>query len=215
MKHFIPLLVVLSVWEIAAVAAEQITPPPVKPKIQPTVSVTQPPAKPVVPEKPSTPPAEKAIIPRLVVGDPNTPHKTSRLAGPVPVRKPGSRNRTLLVLNRRPISVDYKELDLEAVLNDWRDRTGVNMVVYWPAIESTGINRDDPITLRLDDVAPERVLGMVLKQVSGGGRGAITYRIAADGVIEIDVASPWDAYEFRVYYIADLIERPSMPQSYR
>ncbi len=207
---YILLCIVFAGGELMAATTEQVPPASAKPIIPTAPSMNQPQAK-LAGEQTATP-KPNVSVPPSSVRDPNKPVPVAR---PVPVRKSGSRNQTLVQLGRQTLNVDYQEAELETVLNDWRDRTGVNMVIYWPALESAGINRDDPVTLRLEGISPERVLSRVLKQVSGGGRGAITYRIEADGVVEIDIASPWDAYEVRVYYIADLAQRPSYPMNYR
>ena len=105
------------------------------------------------------------------------------------------------------MSVDYEDLPLQEVLDDLRNRLGINIMVYWPAIENAGITREDTITLRLKHVLARRVIGLALQSVSIPGGANLGYTVAADGVVEVNLQTERQRYKTYVYYIADLLER--------
>jgi len=80
------------------------------------------------------------------------------------------------------------ELRLEAtalgdVIDFLRDVAGANIFVNWRALESVGIERATPVSIRVRDVTLSRALRLILDDV-GGGNVKLDY-IVDDGVITI------------------------------
>ncbi|MBN2378145.1 MAG: hypothetical protein JXD22_17235 [Sedimentisphaerales bacterium] len=111
------------------------------------------------------------------------------------------------------ISVDYQELPFQDVINDIRSRLGINILVFWPALEQTGINRDIPVTLKLNNISPGKVLAAVLDYVAGGTGQTLAMEID-QGVLEINLKENLGRkMELKTYYVGDLLHQPSQGYS--
>src|SRR5690606_8856424 len=73
-------------------------------------------------------------------------------------------NRAVFARLRDPIPVDFNAARLEAVLEYFRNVTGVNLFVNWSALETAGVERDTVVTLQLSNVPAEQALRLVLQQ---------------------------------------------------
>jgi hypothetical protein len=109
---------------------------------------------------------------------------------------------------RQQLAQRLPELNFQGVtLNDaiefLRDVTGANITVNWKALETSGVNRDTPINLRLAGISLRKALDLVLNEAAGGD--SITYFID-EGVIEITTRDIADHQMVtRVYDVQDLI----------
>lgn len=57
------------------------------------------------------------------------------------------------LLSRKLPEVKFDQIPLGEVVDFFRDTLGVNVFVNWRALEAAGIARDEPVTMRLKDVA--------------------------------------------------------------
>ncbi|HEV2293764.1 MAG TPA: M56 family metallopeptidase [Tepidisphaeraceae bacterium] len=86
------------------------------------------------------------------------------------------------LLGRKLPEVKFDQIPLGDVVDFFRDALGVNVFVNWRALEAAGIGRDEPVSMRLKDVALRDVLSLLMR---GVGQGAMTYKVE-NGVIVID-----------------------------
>ncbi|MEQ9454822.1 MAG: hypothetical protein RLN76_09565 [Phycisphaeraceae bacterium] len=105
---------------------------------------------------------------------------------------------------RQVISVTFDQSPLESVIDALQIQTGANFFVNWNALEIAGVDRDSLVTLNLNNVTAERVLRLVLQQLSNDFE-RLSFSVI-DGVVtistELDLRSVSD---LRVYDIRDLL----------
>ena len=112
-------------------------------------------------------------------------------------------------LDSKRMSVDFQEVAFRDVIRDLRSQLGINMVVYWPSLQQSGIDEDSIITLRLDNVPAEKVIDAVLAYASSGAVEKLAWNVDK-GVLEIDVEGQLkEPYVVRDYYVADLVAQQS------
>ncbi len=68
---------------------------------------------------------------------------------------------------QQPIPVDFNSNRFENVIEYLRNVTGVNFFVNWRALEGAGIQRDQPVSMQLSNVAAEKALRLILEEVGG------------------------------------------------
>jgi beta-lactamase regulating signal transducer with metallopeptidase domain len=86
-----------------------------------------------------------------------------------------------------------------------RDVTKLNIFVDWRVLESAGVDRNSPVTISLKDVATERALRYVLRDVGGGGV-KLDFAVI-DGIVTISTEEALAAdTSVRVYNIAALLK---------
>ena len=110
-------------------------------------------------------------------------------------------------LSRKLIDIDYNETPFEDIVGDLRDRLGVNILVYWPALARTNILPSDPVTVKLQGVPAETAIAAVVRylSLSGSHSTSLDYQIDR-GVLEIGPADVLVRRQvLKVYYIADLL----------
>src|SRR5437763_1126364 len=88
---------------------------------------------------------------------------------------------------RRQLNSTLPEVKLEGVafsdaLDFLRDISGVNMTINWKALETAGVSKEAPVTLRLRAVSLRKALQMVLSEAGGGD--TLSYDID-EGVVEV------------------------------
>lgn len=114
------------------------------------------------------------------------------------------------LLLRLPVSkVEFHGEPLDSVLDQLADATGINFYVRWSALEVLGIERDTPISLKLENVSFATVLRLVLQEA--GGPDAQT-AFKADGEL-LTISSQEDLARdmpVRVYDVRDLLMKIPM-----
>lgn len=114
------------------------------------------------------------------------------------------------LLASRRISVDFQEAPFRDAMRDLRDMLGINLIVYWPSVRQFGIDDEEPITLKLDNVVAEKVIDAVLAYVSSGSVKKLAWNVDK-GVLEIDVEENLkEPYVLRSYYVGDLVAPPTI-----
>jgi hypothetical protein len=112
-------------------------------------------------------------------------------------------------LDSKRMSIDYQEMTFRDVIQDLRSQLGINLIVYWPSLQQSGIDGDSLITLRLDNVPAEKVIDAVLAYASSGAAEKLAWNVDK-GVLEIDVEGKLkEPYVVRDYYVADLAAQQS------
>ncbi|NLF29646.1 MAG: hypothetical protein GX591_02020 [Planctomycetes bacterium] len=100
-------------------------------------------------------------------------------------------------------TVEFDELEFEAVITYLRSVTEANFSVNWVALSGAGVDRDTPVTLILNNVTAAKALDEILDSL--GGVVPLAY-IISGGVVRIsteeELASIVDT---RVYQISDLL----------
>lgn len=152
---------------------------------------------------------EEAAIPRseLVTYPSDWPELTARRLGALAAEGAQSEvNRQAMATLRQPLPVNFEARRLDNVIDYFRNTTGLNMTVNWPALAEIGIEPDAPITLQLEQVPAETALRLVLEQVSAlSPQDPVTYSVV-DGIVRISTQSSLTRNtEIRVYDIRDML----------
>ncbi len=101
-------------------------------------------------------------------------------------------------------SVNYDDTPLSEVLDDFRDKTGTNIVANWQSLANFGIDQTTPVNLNLRNVWAKLVLKLTLQTLSSP-QGRISY-IIEDDVVFIAPGEDLDMIlKLRVYEIADIL----------
>ena len=109
------------------------------------------------------------------------------------------------ILEEKLVSVDYNEMALADVMRELREELGINLIVYWPALQAAGIRQDDPVTLKLEKVSAVKVIESVLEYISSGKGIELGYQVD-QGVVEVDLKENLkEKKPVQVYYIGDLL----------
>lgn len=106
-------------------------------------------------------------------------------------------------LEERIAEVNFEETPLEQVVEFLTDLQGVNITVDWQDLESQGIEREKPVTVKMRDVAMRTAIKEVLTQV--GGQTELGFAIG-EGLLRIATKAKLNRDKFiNVYDIRDLI----------
>jgi hypothetical protein len=102
------------------------------------------------------------------------------------------------------VDADYQAQDFSAVVEDLRQRHGLNIHVTWNALDRLRIRRDDRVTVTLRQVPLATVLAMICREL--GGSGQVSFGVQA-GVVVIGPGEELRrALVTRTYDVTDLIE---------
>lgn len=118
---------------------------------------------------------------------------------------------TEAILGRTLPSLPFDNVPFTDVVDYLRDTTQANIFVNWTAIEGAGVDKNQPITVRLTNVKFSKVLEIILDS-AGGGVTRLGYTID-DGVITISTQEDLAKnVATRTYDIRDLLVRiPDFP----
>ena len=108
---------------------------------------------------------------------------------------------------RKAVPIDFDANSLESVLDYIRQTTEANIFVNWSALESAGVERDMPVSLKLSNVSAQKALQLILQQVTSaaGDLDIINYSII-DGVITVSTENDlFRSKDLRVFDIRDLL----------
>lgn len=100
--------------------------------------------------------------------------------------------------------IKYDAVPFRKVIDQLRDRTGLNIVPNWTALDSAGIDPETEVNLRLSSVKFSKALQLILDAV-GAGETQLAYEVD-DGVIAISTKEDLARKTLtRVYPVQDLI----------
>jgi uncharacterized membrane protein YgcG len=97
-----------------------------------------------------------------------------------------ARPSTQQLLNRQLESVNFDQTPAREALERWSERTGVDLVINWNALDQAGFSPDTPITVRLNYAPAGDVLELMLDQIGGG-----TQQFGGQNNELIAQATPW------------------------
>jgi len=119
------------------------------------------------------------------------------------------------VLHRTVAEVRFDSAPLESVLDWFAEASAQNVVVQWEMLADFGIERDEPVTLRLRNVQFETVLWLVLNQVAGPDI-PLAYEADREFILISTAQALGQRMIVRVYDVADLLLRvPHFRNAYR
>ena len=107
-------------------------------------------------------------------------------------------------LGTRLRRVEYEDTSLAEVLEDLRDRSGVNIVANWQSLADMGIDKTEPISLELHNASAGTVLKLMLSNLSARW-GRVSY-VVQDGVVVIASAADLaKIIDTRVYDVSHMM----------
>ncbi len=108
---------------------------------------------------------------------------------------------------RGAAEISFDEIPLKAVLDFFRDISGVNFHVNWRSLEASGISQKTPVTLKVSNISVGRALDLVLDQINvGRDRLGSVYWVVDRGVVEIATGAVLNRKPItRVYDVGDLL----------
>jgi hypothetical protein len=110
----------------------------------------------------------------------------------------------LATLDRKLPEVSFSGAPISEVIDFLRDVSGANLVVEWRVLESAGIDRNAPVTLRAKNVKFGRVLDLVLSGVAGG-TVPLGYSVD-DNIIRVSTGEDLDRVtDVRAYDVRDIV----------
>jgi len=134
----------------------------------------------------------------------NWPEISARRVGTTDVTESRENVQARRRLEKVAPEIRFDALPFEDVINRLRALTGLNIVANWSALESSAVERDAEVSLRLDGVKFEKALELILDEV-GGGEVDLGYDID-DGVIQISTREDLSRKTTtKVYNVEDLV----------
>jgi hypothetical protein len=107
----------------------------------------------------------------------------------------------------RSISVNFTNVPLRQVIDDLRANLGINIYVDEPALAEKGINIDQLITVKLEDIAFKSALNLIVHYAG------LRY-IVKEEVVQITTEEHAHGKLMqRVYAVADLLEHEDLPKN--
>jgi hypothetical protein len=108
-------------------------------------------------------------------------------------------------LNLREIN--FPQMALKNVIAFLRDASGENFHVNWRALETTGITRDTPVTVKAKNLSIARTLDLVTDQLNAGrDHYSSVYWLVQGGIVKISTGEALDkTISVRTYEIGDLL----------
>lgn len=117
--------------------------------------------------------------------------------------------RTTLALLSRPISIDLREQRLGDVMTFIQELTGADLqVAYLTDNEPDGLDPDQPITLKVTNVAALTLLERLLEQATGdfGEPGDNAWQLTPEGTMQVGTKESLNRYRrLEIYDIKDLL----------
>jgi hypothetical protein len=106
----------------------------------------------------------------------------------------------------RPLpAVNFEKVALTDAIDFLRDVSDVNLFVNWRALKAAGVDRQQPVSVRLRNVKFSKVLSLILNEAAGK-EGLLAWH-AADGVINISTAEELNKITaIKVYEVRDLLD---------
>lgn len=106
-----------------------------------------------------------------------------------------------LLIRNRP-EVKFDQIALTDAIDYFRDLTGLNINVNWQALETVGVSKETPVSLRLRNV---RIRTALTKTLEAAAPGLLTFYVD-ENIVQITTHQEADARLItRVYSVADLI----------
>ena len=129
-----------------------------------------------------------------------------------PVKRTKHARKTRRMSTRQLLNLRVSELALDAVpfeqVMDWlADYTGVNVIVRWQALEDVGIERDQPISIKMRNLRLSQVLWAIMNEATAGGPARLAYRTTGNMIVFSTHADLNRQMVTKVYDVRDLLQR--------
>ena len=109
--------------------------------------------------------------------------EVARWEGMPPPPAPATQNLPPAIQKKIPL--DFVETELRQVINDIKEKTGLNIIVYWPELEAAEILPDDLISIQSGPVSADDAIKHVLAFASLGKYDTVKHTVDADGTVLI------------------------------
>ncbi len=123
-----------------------------------------------------------------------------------PVRK-ARRLSTRQLLNLRVSEFALDAVPFEQVMDWLADYTGVNVIVRWEALEDVGIDRDQPISIKMRNLRLSQVMWVIMTEATAGGPARLAYRTTGNMIVFSTHADLNRQMIVKVYDVRDLLQR--------
>ncbi len=155
--------------------------------------------------------ADKNLIPPTEKVEYPTPEKWRAMKKRLP--KSISSAQTKIDVTKRlaeeRIPIEFDDISLQEALDEIAATGQVVILPMWPELDLAGITPDDLVSARPATMSIGKALNFVLNYVSGAGTmGKAGYEVDEEGNIIVKVVGDDYGYEFRTYYVGDLV-RPT------
>ncbi len=103
--------------------------------------------------------------------------------------------------------IDFSQTALKNAVAFLREASGENFHVNWRALETTGITKDTPITVKAKNISIARTLDLVTDQLNAGrDRYSSVYWLVQGGIVKISTGEALDkTTRVKTYEIGDLL----------
>lgn len=113
---------------------------------------------------------------------------------------------TLKMLEQRVPEVSFADVPFEQVVEWIADFTGANVNVRWSALESSGIERDKRVSMKMRNIKLSQVLWLLMNEV-GGSDVKLAYRASGNLIILSTHEDLGKDMVVRAYDVSDLLVR--------
>jgi hypothetical protein len=105
------------------------------------------------------------------------------------------------------VSHHFDKTPLSDVVTFLQTVSNVNFHVNYTALETSGVNKDTPVTLEVSDITIMKALDLITESLSGGkGKYDSIYWVMDDGIVKITTGTALDAtLQTRTYDVGDLL----------
>lgn len=112
----------------------------------------------------------------------------------------------LAVLDQKMPEITFEDTAFEQVMDYLQELTGLNIVVRWPILEASNIEREKPITVNARNLRFSQILWMVMNE-AGGTDVKLAYRASGNLLVLSTQADLGQEMLVRVYDVNDLLAR--------
>ncbi|RMF79456.1 MAG: hypothetical protein D6744_09130 [Planctomycetota bacterium] len=146
-------------------------------------------------------PTPAALVLLVAVAFPAAAIAQSGGASQSPVR--GRPPATVLLQTRLP-EVVFTDAPLSDVVDALAELMNINVMVRWDRLETVGVDRDTPVTLRARNLRAEQVLWVVLNELDTDG-APLAYRLDRDLLLVTTAEEFGEIMITKVYDVRDLL----------
>jgi tetratricopeptide (TPR) repeat protein len=100
---------------------------------------------------------------------------------------------------QQPVTMSFQDAPLRQVLDDLRDRAGINIFIDKDSLDAQEVSLEHPVTITLEDVALKSALGLILKSAR------LAFVVKDEAVQITTERGARGKMQRRVYEVADLL----------
>ena len=104
-------------------------------------------------------------------------------------------------------NLSFDKTPLSDVMTRLQELSGVNFHVNYTALQTSGVDKTTPVTLRANDITVAKALDLITEELSGGkGKYDSVYWVVDDGMVKVTTGTALDTtVQTRVYDVGDLL----------